>query len=117
MSGPSPNRWSSPSGATNVARVNAPTKTKVVLDESQIPTHWYNIVADLPEAPPPPLHPGTKEPLSPDDLAPLFPMRVDIPQGAFLLLPVVAIAIGLIASGAGLRRAVSVDPALAFGGP
>lgn len=50
-------------------------------------------------------------------LAPLFPMRVDIPQGAFLLLPVVAIAIGLIASGAGLRRAVSVDPALAFGGP
>ena len=50
-------------------------------------------------------------------LAPLFPMRVDIPDGAFLLLPVVAIAIGLIASGAGLRRAVSVDPALAFGGP
>lgn len=50
-------------------------------------------------------------------LAPLFPMRVDIPQGAFLLLPVVAVAIGLIASGAGLRRAVSVDPALAFGGP
>jgi putative ABC transport system permease protein len=50
-------------------------------------------------------------------LAPLFPMRVDIPQGAFLLLPVLAILIGLLASGAGLRRAVTVDPALAFGGP
>jgi putative ABC transport system permease protein len=50
-------------------------------------------------------------------LAPLFPMRVDIPDGAFLLLPVVAVAIGLLASVAGLRRAVTVDPALAFGGP
>ncbi len=50
-------------------------------------------------------------------LAPLFPMRVDIPDGAFLLLPVVAVGIGLLASVAGLRRAVTVDPALAFGGP
>ena len=47
---------------------------KVVLDESEMPTHWYNIVADLPTPPPPPLHPGTKQPLTPDDLAPLFPM-------------------------------------------
>lgn len=59
---------------TRVLGVKAPEKTKVVLDESKIPTHWYNIVADLPEAPPPPLHPGTREPLTPDDLAPLFPM-------------------------------------------
>ena len=50
-------------------------------------------------------------------LAPLFPMRVDVPDGAYLLLPVVAVVIGLLASGAGLRRAVAVDPALAFGGP
>lgn len=50
-------------------------------------------------------------------LAPLFPMRVDIPDGAFLLLPILAIGIGLLASVAGLRRAVTVDPALAFGGP
>lgn len=50
-------------------------------------------------------------------LGPLFPMRVDIPQTAFLLLPVVAISIGVLASLAGLRRAVTVDPALAFGGP
>lgn len=50
-------------------------------------------------------------------LGPLFPMRVDIPQFAFVLLPVVAVTIGVLASLAGLRRAVVVDPAMAFGGP
>ncbi|MGO9382725.1 MAG: ABC transporter permease [Mycobacterium sp.] len=50
-------------------------------------------------------------------LAPLFPMNVVMPTRAYLALPVVAIVVGLLASGAGLRRAVAVDPALAFGGP
>jgi putative ABC transport system permease protein len=50
-------------------------------------------------------------------LAPLFPMIVAVPAGAYLLLPVVAIVIGLLASLAGLKRVVAVDPALAFGGP
>jgi putative ABC transport system permease protein len=50
-------------------------------------------------------------------LGPLFPMRVDIPRIAFILLPIVAITIGVLASLAGLRRAVVVDPAMAFGGP
>ena len=50
-------------------------------------------------------------------LGPMFPMRVDVPGGAYLLLPVVAITIGLIASLAGMRRAVTIDPAMAFGGP
>ncbi|MHB1008197.1 MAG: TrpB-like pyridoxal phosphate-dependent enzyme [Propionibacteriaceae bacterium] len=50
--------------------------THAVLPESEIPTHWYNIVADLPTPPPPPLHPGTKEPLQAADLAPLFPMAL-----------------------------------------
>ena len=50
--------------------------TKVLLDESEMPTQWYNIVPDLPEPPPPPLHPGTKQPVGPDDLAPLFPMAL-----------------------------------------
>lgn len=49
-------------------------QAKVVLDEAEMPTHWYNIVADLPTPPAPPLHPGTQQPLTPDDLAPLFPM-------------------------------------------
>jgi len=43
------------------------------LSPDEQPTHWYNIVADLPTPPPPPLHPGTREPVGPDDLAPLFP--------------------------------------------
>ena len=48
------------------------TPRRVLLDEHELPRHWYNITADLPEAPPPPLHPGTHEPIGPDDLAPLF---------------------------------------------
>jgi putative ABC transport system permease protein len=50
-------------------------------------------------------------------LAPTFPMKVAVPTSALLLLPVVGIFVGLVASLAGLRRAVTVDPALAFGGP
>ena len=46
---------------------------KIVLDESQLPTRWYNLVPDLPSPPPPPLHPGTLQPVGPADLAPLFP--------------------------------------------
>jgi tryptophan synthase beta chain len=49
-------------------------RTKILLDESEMPTRWYNIVPDLPAPPPPPLHPGTMQPIGPDDLAPLFPM-------------------------------------------
>ncbi|KGN32599.1 tryptophan synthase subunit beta [Knoellia sinensis KCTC 19936] len=47
---------------------------KVVLDESEMPTRWYNILADLPTPPPPPLHPGTGQPIGPADLTPIFPM-------------------------------------------
>lgn len=46
---------------------------KILLDESEMPTSWYNIVADLPTPPPPPLHPATHQPVGPDDLAALFP--------------------------------------------
>ncbi|MET8999879.1 TrpB-like pyridoxal phosphate-dependent enzyme [Amycolatopsis sp. NPDC004169] len=51
-------------------------QTKYVLDESDLPTQWYNVIPDLPEPPPPPLHPGTREPVGPDDLAPLFPQAL-----------------------------------------
>jgi tryptophan synthase beta chain len=48
---------------------------KYLLPESEIPTHWVNLMPDLPGPPPsPPLHPGTKEPAGPDDLSPIFPM-------------------------------------------
>jgi tryptophan synthase beta chain len=51
-------------------------RTKFLLDESEMPTAWYNIVPDLPAPPPPPLHPGTGQPVGPDDLAPLFPQAL-----------------------------------------
>lgn len=51
-------------------------QTKYVLDEKQMPTSWYNVLPDLPEPLPPPLHPGTQQPLGPEDLAPLFPMEL-----------------------------------------
>ena len=47
---------------------------RYLLADDQMPDAWYNIVPDLPEPPPPPLHPATHEPIGPDDLAPLFPM-------------------------------------------
>ena len=49
---------------------------KFNLDENEIPKSWYNIVSDLPEPPPPVIHPGTGQPIGPDDLAPLFTMAV-----------------------------------------
>jgi tryptophan synthase beta chain len=49
---------------------------KYVLEESKIPKSWYNIVADLPQGPPPVLHPGTLQPIAPGDLTPLFPMAL-----------------------------------------
>ena len=50
--------------------------TKYLLSEEEIPHSWYNIAADMPNLPAPPLHPGTKQPVTPDDLAPLFPMEL-----------------------------------------
>jgi tryptophan synthase beta chain len=49
-------------------------ETKILLAESEIPTHWVNLMADLPGPPAPPLRPDTMEPAGPDDLSPIFPM-------------------------------------------
>jgi tryptophan synthase beta chain len=49
---------------------------KFLLDENEMPTRWYNIQADMPNKPMPPLHPATREPIGPEDLAPLFPMEL-----------------------------------------
>ncbi|HEY8476269.1 MAG TPA: TrpB-like pyridoxal phosphate-dependent enzyme, partial [Chloroflexota bacterium] len=50
--------------------------TKILLTEAEMPRAWYNVQADLPELPPPVLHPGTGQPVGPSDLAPLFPMSL-----------------------------------------
>src|SRR6056300_1065331 len=49
---------------------------KILLSEKEIPEQWYNIIADMPNKPLPPLHPGTLEPIGPEALAPLFPMEL-----------------------------------------
>ena len=49
------------------------TKTRFTLTQADIPTHWYNVLADLPKPLPPPLHPGTKQPITPDMMTAIFP--------------------------------------------
>jgi tryptophan synthase beta chain len=63
---------------------------KIPLNENEIPRHWYNIQADMPNRPLPPLHPGTRQPLGPEDLAPLFPMGLiqqEVSQERFIEIP------------------------------
>ncbi|MGE0818673.1 MAG: TrpB-like pyridoxal phosphate-dependent enzyme [Candidatus Nanopelagicales bacterium] len=63
---------------------------KYTLDEDEMPTTWYNLVADLPTPPPPALHPGTLEPAGPDDFAPLFPMELilqEVTQDRYVEIP------------------------------
>jgi tryptophan synthase beta chain len=63
---------------------------KFFLAESQVPTHWYNIQADLPEPCPPALHPGTHQPVGPADFAPLFPMELimqEVSQDRYVEIP------------------------------
>src|SRR3954451_12063266 len=54
----------------------ADTHTKFLLDEDAIPTHWVNLLPDLPGDPLPPLHPGTMAPAGPEDLGAIFPMAL-----------------------------------------
>jgi tryptophan synthase beta chain len=66
------------------------TQRRFVLPESELPSDFYNIAADLPEPLPPPLHPGTKEPIGPEALAPLFPMeliRQEVSAERFIEIP------------------------------
>src|SRR6202008_4348326 len=63
---------------------------KYLLDESRIPKHWYNIVADLPRPPEPVLHPATLQPVGPHDLEPLFPMALiqqEVSSGRTIEIP------------------------------
>jgi tryptophan synthase beta chain len=66
------------------------TDTKITLSESDIPTHFYNITPDLPTPMEPPLHPGTKQPIGPEDLAPIFPMELikqEVSQEPWIEIP------------------------------
>ncbi len=63
---------------------------KIILEENEIPEKWYNIQADMKNKPLPALHPGTKQPIGPDDLAPLFPMELikqEVSQEKWIEIP------------------------------
>jgi tryptophan synthase beta chain len=65
-------------------------QTKIHLSEGELPRQWYNIQADLPKPLPPVIHPGTKQPIGPDDLAPLFPMGLiaqEVSQERYIDIP------------------------------
>ncbi len=64
--------------------------TKILLNEDEMPKQWYNIQADLPKPLPPVIHPGTGQPIGPDDLAPLFPMGLimqEVSQERYIDIP------------------------------
>jgi tryptophan synthase beta chain len=65
-------------------------RTKIILNESEMPKRWYNISADLKTPPLPVLHPGTQDPIGPEDLAPIFPMGLieqEVAQDRFIDIP------------------------------
>ncbi len=62
-------------------KANDRNRTKFTLDEKDIPTKWYNIQADFKTPAPPVLHPGTKQPIGPQDLGPPFPWGPIKPGG------------------------------------
>ncbi len=64
--------------------------TKILLTEKEMPTRWYNIQADLPNPLPAVIHPGTGQPIGPQDLAPLFPMAIiaqEVSQERYIDIP------------------------------
>jgi hypothetical protein len=73
-----------------MARKPADMTTKYLLSEKELPTRWYNIQADFKTPLPPPLHPGTGQPIGPADLAPLFPIELikqEVSQERWIEIP------------------------------
>ncbi len=88
---------------------------KTLLSESDMPREWYNVVADLPKPPPPPLNPATNEPLGPEALAPLFPMELimqEVSQERWLGIPDEIIDVLMIWRPTPLVRCYGLEKAL-----
>ena len=88
---------------------------KFTLGESQIPTSWYNVIPDLPAPPPPVLHPGTHQPVGPDDLAPLFPMALilqEVSGDSHIDIPGEIIDVYRLWRPTPLHRAINLEKAL-----
>ena len=88
---------------------------KILLDEKSIPRAWYNIQADLPNSLPPPINPGTHKPLSPDELAPIFPrelIKQEMSQDRWIEIPDEVIRILKLWRPTPLRRAYNLEKEL-----
>ena len=88
---------------------------KITLAEKDIPRQWYNVIPDMPNPPAPPLHPGTKQPIGPDDLAPLFPMPLimqEVSQDKFIDIPEEVLDIYSLWRPSPLYRAYNLEKAL-----
>jgi tryptophan synthase beta chain len=90
-------------------------QTRFLLPEDAIPTSWYNLAADLSHPPPPVLHPGTHQPIGPDDLAPLFSMAVigqEVSTERFIPIPEEVLAVYRLWRPTPLYRAHRLERAL-----
>ncbi|HLN21357.1 MAG TPA: TrpB-like pyridoxal phosphate-dependent enzyme [Bacteroidales bacterium] len=88
---------------------------KIVLSEREMPRQWYNIVADMPNKPLPPLHPVTREPIGPDALAPIFPMEIikqEVSQERYIDIPDEVLDLYKIYRPSPLFRAYNLEKAI-----
>ncbi|MBF0553391.1 MAG: TrpB-like pyridoxal phosphate-dependent enzyme [Nitrospirae bacterium] len=91
-------------------------RTKIILEEKDIPRQWYNIMADMPTLPKPPLHPVTHKPVGPDDLAAIFPMALieqEVTQERWITIPEEVLDIYTMWRPSPLYRAHRLEKALA----
>jgi tryptophan synthase beta chain len=89
-----------------------PMPVKILLSEDEMPRQWYNIAADMPNPMQPPLHPGTGQPLGPQDLAPVFPMNLieqEVSQERWIDIPNEVVEKLLIWRPTPLYRAVHLE--------
>jgi tryptophan synthase beta chain len=90
-------------------------ETKIILSEKEIPKKWYNIMADMPNLPRPPLHPQTKQPVGPDDLKAIFPMSLieqEVSQERWIEIPEEVLRIYSLWRPSPLHRAYRLEEAL-----
>ncbi|NLW06484.1 MAG: TrpB-like pyridoxal-phosphate dependent enzyme, partial [Clostridia bacterium] len=85
---------------------------KIYLSESEMPRQWYNIQADMPTPMQPPLHPKTRKPVEPQDLAPVFPMSLieqELSQERFITIPEAVMEKLLLYRPTPLQRAYNLE--------
>jgi tryptophan synthase beta chain len=88
---------------------------KIILSEKEMPTHWYNIMADMPNKPLPPLNPATKQPIAPEDLSVVFPMELikqEVSTERFIEIPDEVLDLYTIYRPSPLFRAYNLEKAL-----